>query len=110
MQYATPIERRIALTIVADAIAAGYLIAVHDGEEYALGRSKDVKAILRALNHTDHDVLVIRRHDGTRVGTVTLIWGNGAELISDTSVSDEIESVIRRANVIANRHLAMVGV
>ncbi|VDA12154.1 hypothetical protein BANRA_01170 [Acinetobacter baumannii] len=51
------IERQIARKAAKDLIAAGYKVAVFDGEEIALEASTDVRAIMAAMFSTDEDYL-----------------------------------------------------
>lgn len=95
LPYASTIERRIATRLVDDALAAGYSISVHDGEEWALKQSSDRATILNAMGSTDSDKLRFRK-DGEVIGTVLLIWGNEDDLISDTSESEAIDKLTRQ--------------
>lgn len=86
-------ERRIASDVIERTLARGYVISVFDGEAWCLSRSDDAAHIFAALASTGSDQLRIRTKDGAPVGTIVLIWGNGEDLISDTSESDEIEAI-----------------
>lgn len=89
MKYAPPDEQAIATKLVDTILQAGHLISVIDGEVATVKLSTDRTEILDALCTTDHDVLVIRDAHHRRVGSVTLIWGNGCGLISDNTVDPE---------------------
>lgn len=92
-KYASKIEQTIVNAIVDSALSRGYSISVYDGEEYALRRSTDKRAILDAVCSTDHDTL--RFYNGDRkVGWVLLIWGNGCDLISDWSDTDAMGELL----------------
>ncbi len=96
LPYASTTERRIAKKIVADALAAGYSVSVYDGEEWALKRSTDERAILAAMGSTDADSLRLRRADGTSIGTIDLVWGNDEDLVSDHAASEEMNAFIEK--------------
>lgn len=92
-------EESIAAQLVTLALNSGYNVSVFDGEEWALKRSQHLPTILQALASTDSDTLVFRNpavehlaangvNVGERVGSVTLIWGNDLDLISDYAAKD----------------------
>lgn len=83
-------EQAIARKIVQRILKAGYVISVFDGEEYPCKRSADFKAIWDAMGETDEDVLIIR-DVVQRIGSITLIWGNDEDLVSDYSWSTSAE-------------------
>ena len=83
-----PVERQIAEKIINDVLAAGAAISVNDGEVTTLARSRDKAAILAAMGTTDEDVIYIFPADGGPSGWVRLIYGNGADLISDAYNAD----------------------
>jgi hypothetical protein len=91
--YCSATERKIAKALVRRALAAGYSITVHDGEEVALKTSQDEKAIFAAMNSTDSDTLIFFR-GGQRVGNVWLIWGNEDDVVSDWSDNAEIDAIV----------------
>ena len=75
-----------AARIVQIALDEGYSITVHDGEEIALRKSRDDKAILSAMGETDSDTLHLYEPSGVRIGAFALIYGNapnGTELVAD---------------------------
>lgn len=78
------VEARIVEALVDSALGADCTISVNDGGAFVLALSKDAKAILRCLGTTDSDVLVLRRA-GKRIGAVTLIYGNGRDVVADFS-------------------------
>lgn len=55
------IENRIAKAAIAGLLAAGYFVSVYDGEEVALRRSRDAKAIFSAMGATDEETLIAYR-------------------------------------------------
>lgn len=90
------IEQKIAKQIITDAIAAGYLISVDDGGEVVIKRSRNKAEIVAAMFSTDSDTLTIRKADGTRVGAIFLVYGNGADVISDYTDNSEIQRLLTR--------------
>ncbi len=96
-QYATAQEARIARSLVHHALRAGFRIAVRDEEGVAQTATTDRALILAALAQTDFSTLVLYR-DKVRVGVVVLIWGNGEDLISDSSTLEEVEALCETAN------------
>jgi hypothetical protein len=85
LPHSTATERRIANAIVSDALAAGFSISVHDGEEWALKDGKAHNTILAAMNSTESDTLRLRDADDNIVGSIYLVWGNDEDLLSDNS-------------------------
>jgi hypothetical protein len=102
------IERKIAHAFIRDALAAGYVISVNDGEETTLIRSTSIKAILGAMFTTDEDRLYIDRPDDPVddrrcFGWVLFIYGNdGYDVISDYTVN--LEPLMKNPNLLANRY------
>lgn len=75
----------IAAELVGHLIAEGYALSVHDGEAFAVKRSRDARTVCAAMGSTDADRLVVRDEAGERVGSVLLIWENGCDVLSDWS-------------------------
>jgi hypothetical protein len=96
--YVRDDERAIAALIVSELIAAGYALSVYDGEEFTVRRSQDAREVCGALATTDADVLLARMN-GERAGSVTLIWGNGIDLLSDWASRATGEGVMFNAAV-----------
>jgi hypothetical protein len=96
------VERNILSLIVFRAIQFGYAVSVFDGEEFALKRSKNVKAILEACAATEMDSLHFYNSHGERIGHVLLIYGNGRDLISDCSCGNQVETILDSAMQYAN--------
>jgi hypothetical protein len=71
----TPAEKEITERIVRDAIAAGYLLSVNDGEETTVTRSTDFAEITGALATTDDDFLIFHK-DGANLGSIWFVYGN----------------------------------
>lgn len=101
------VERHIAIRLVRDLLAAGLSIEVwNGGGEPELAFSRDCHEILRALGASDQDDLVVRGADETaarhKARWITLIYGNGADLISDYSMSMG-EDLLAGATALAER-------
>jgi hypothetical protein len=101
-------EVAIVKKIVGDALKAGYTLSVDDGgDELAVYRSRERRAILNALINTDEDRLILERFDcktGARIesGWVRLVYGNdGWDVINDYSGAEHIEAVLAGANALA---------
>jgi hypothetical protein len=94
------IERQVARRAIAALLAAGHEVSVHDGEEFALRRSRDPKAILGAMFSTDEDELISHGAKGVGPGWVKFVYGNdGWDVISDytTNLEKVLEPVMEWA-------------
>lgn len=99
--YPAPIERKIARKLIEDALAQGYEIDVFDGEEYPLRNGDSVAKIEAAMFSTDEDRLEFCRPGARCAGWVHLIYGNGADLISDCSYNEATRAIIAGAEALA---------
>ena len=81
------------------AIAKGWTISVHDGEDWAVQWSTDAKQVKAELAATDADTLVFRTDNGTtRVGSMSLVYGNEpGVVISDHTDNDAITALYDHA-------------
>ena len=95
-------ERAIIGLIVSDTLAAGHVVSVYDGEEWALKRSEKAQDIASEIGASDETQLRIRRADGSVLGWVLLIHGNGSDVICDYSDNEELNSLLERANTRAD--------
>lgn len=104
-KYASFQEQRIASKLVSDILAAGYVISVFDGEGFALKRSAKAAEIKEAMCSSEFDSLVIRKADGEKVGSISLIYGNGCDLISDYAGQDHdlLEGLCKGAQAVAEK-------
>jgi hypothetical protein len=89
------IELPKARKLIRAALKAGYSVSVYDGEEWPLKRSTSQTEIFAAIASTDCDVLRFRTTAGEVVGSVTLIWGNEDDVISDYSDNAAIEALVK---------------
>jgi hypothetical protein len=103
-KYATPNDGKIVRKLVDDALAAGLVVSVNDGEEWTVKKSRERAEILGALATTGEDHLRFRREDGSNVGTVSLIYDNGNEgcdVISDHTANEATEALVKGASDLA---------
>lgn len=83
-------ERQISIKAAECLLAAGFSVAVFDGEEVAQSPTRDMEAIKAALFSTDEDHLFAHNPDGSRFGWVRLIYGNdGWDVIADNTANLE---------------------
>lgn len=87
-EYMAEVECKIVKAILKAARDGGYSISINDGEETTVKRSQDWAAILAAMATTEEDWLRLHR-EGDRTGWVTLVYGNGIDLISDYTTNLE---------------------
>jgi hypothetical protein len=99
------IEKNIAKCLVEGIIARGFVISVDDGGAIAIKRSFIPHLILDAMFSSDGDILVIRdrANPEKRIGSIALIYGNGAEVISDYTDNPEIHGLVERAQKAAGQ-------
>jgi len=101
-------ERAVVGQLVADILAAGLDIAIFDGENWSLPRSREAGAIAGAIAATDESTLVIRdpqaRANGRLglVGSVYLVHGEGADVIADYTDWPGMEPLVERAMALAS--------
>jgi hypothetical protein len=89
------IERQIAERIVDRALAAGYTISVYDGGEWALKRSSNRADIVAAMYSTDSDTLRFRLPNGKPVGSIMLVYGNGADVVCDYTDNEAMNALCK---------------
>ena len=90
------VEKRIVKRVVADLLAAGYELAVYDGEEW-YKRTTDPAKLHKQLMETDEDRLFVYKVPGPHgkwdwFGWVFFVYGNdGNDVISDYTVNLEAD-------------------
>lgn len=89
----TDIARRITERLVDAALGKNYLITVFDEEELALHQTTDRTDIMGVLFSTDMEILELHTSTGQRLGSITLIYENGSDVISAYNDNEEIESL-----------------
>ncbi len=78
----TDSERRTAVKVIDDLLAAGFSLGVFDGEEITISRSTDGAAILAAMYTTEEDYIKVYplptegRMKPPAMGWVRFVWGN----------------------------------
>lgn len=101
-------ERAIARCVIKAAIAKGYYVGICNGEddETPITRGQSLNWLVDFLHQCDEDLLVIRGLEpgkngkGYKVGTVTLIYGNGGyDVLSDWSW---VETTERNTEAVMN--------
>jgi len=99
------IETRIVKKTVADLLAKGYELAVHDGEEWHK-RTTDAAKLHKALMETDQDRLFVYKADGPKgrrdwFGWVFFVYGNdGWDVINDYTTN--LEADLTEVNALAD--------
>lgn len=82
-------EFGIVSSIVRRALAKGYTVSVNDDAaghgEWVVKKSRDPAEIIGALATTGGDLLRIRDDSGKSLGVISLIYGNGEDVVSDCS-------------------------
>lgn len=83
----TQTEFGIISGIVRRAISRGYTVSVNDDAagqgEWTVKRSRDPAEIIGALATTGGDLLKIRDANGESLGVISLVYGNGEDVVSD---------------------------
>lgn len=102
------VERAIIRRAVRDILAAGFVVTVYDGEEFALKRSSSMDQIMANIGQCDEEwiyaVAPTAREDGkyTRIGGVLLVHGNGGwDVMADYSTG-QMETLLAGANELAD--------
>jgi len=85
-------EDRIIRAALDGVVAAGYQVAVWNGEDWSSGPSADVDAFLGSLRATDADTLHLVRDGAATSSWVLLVYGNDpCEVMADWTVDiDEL--------------------
>lgn len=78
-------ERQICECLVTEAIKDGFSISVNDGEDTVVTESIIPSHIFAAMASTGEDILVFHK-DGKKIGVLSLVWGNGADVMSDWTI------------------------
>ena len=99
--HIAPVEAQIINRILTSALANGGMVSVHDGEEWAIKHSTNRATIQGATAATDETLLVCRLADGTKVGAVQLIHGNGPDVVCDYHDTPAMEALMAKANAYA---------
>ncbi len=87
------IERAIVRKTVEALLAAGYQVAVHDGEETACKRTASLQKVMKAIMATDDDLLTVSQNPGAEgrweeIGWIKFVYGNsGWDVTSDHTMN-----------------------
>lgn len=93
----TDTERKIVQRLISKALELGFSITVEDEEDLLLNRSTDEQEIMGELAASSENILKLFNPDYR--GFIHLIWGNGADVISDSSANrPRIDDLIEYAN------------
>jgi hypothetical protein len=103
------VERAIIRRAITDVLAAGYLVRVHDGEDWACEPTLDLGVLMAAIMATDEEKLVVYRHDSKGAkwvphGWIFLVHGNdGWDVINDytTNLEDVLKGATELGDAIA---------
>ena len=68
------LEKMVISNLVRRALNWGYMISVHDGEDYALCRSKSHTKIMNSLMNTDMIRLILRNEYAQCVASVQCVY------------------------------------
>ncbi len=99
------IEEEIARQLITDGIAAGYTIAVHNGEEQ-FAKSTDVDALVKEMFSVDEEHLIFYK-DGKRFGWVWMVYGNsGYDVVADYTTN--LEPIMEKVDVLSNKYCDMM--
>lgn len=86
------VETQIIEATIDALLDEGYKIAVYDGEDIALHKTRNLSAIMAAMRTTDEDYLFIHTPGSgyRRDGWIRFIYGNGeTEVINDYTMNME---------------------
>ncbi len=86
------VETQIIKATIAALLDENYQIAVNDGEDITLAKTRNASAVLAAMRTTDEDYLLVylQGYGTRRYGWVRFIYGNGeTEVINDYTVNLE---------------------
>jgi hypothetical protein len=100
-------ECEIALTVVRDALLAGYWISVDDGEDEPSPKTCVGQDVAMKLMTTDEDTILIYKGSKAKapLGVVTFIYGNsGYDVIHDYTDRPAIRKIVKRAEKIAEKY------
>ena len=83
-------EKRIVNNLIKKIVEAGYAVNIDNGGDcYELSNATTcLKTIRKEIGATGHDNLILFK-DGVEHGFVTLVYGNGEDVISDYSINLE---------------------
>jgi hypothetical protein len=87
-------EKRMASALVRACIDRGFYVSVHNGEDWAIRKSREYQKIMGELWQTDEEHLYIHDADSKLKGSFFLVYGNsGAELIADYTDNEACNAI-----------------
>lgn len=88
-------ERRMASALVRACFDRGYMVSVHNGEDWAIRKSSSYRAVMDALWQTDEEhVVIFDLASGKRAGAFFLVYGNdGYDLIADCAANEACDAI-----------------
>lgn len=92
-------EKRIIIEVLNSAFNSGCAITVHNGCETLLKQCSDAVKVFEEMYGTGVDALTFYR-SGKPFGWVVLIYGNGLDVISDSSDNAETEAILKNADAL----------
>lgn len=96
------IEKQIVQAAVEGLVAAGYQVAVFNGEEVAQAPTSDIQSVMQTLFACDEEWLFVYDSSEKRVGTVVLVYGNdGWDVIADNSIN--LEPALQQTTILSER-------
>lgn len=103
MEYMSFIEKSIAIRLVKAILKDGNMVTVYNGgEKPELKNSTNRKEILKTMNQTGIDEIVLRDKDEKHLGWIQLVYGNDWDLVSDYSVA--LEEMLKPVNDWVNKN------
>lgn len=94
-RFTSKVERGIATKLVQAIHKAGFVISVHDGEEFNCEDLSKLASVRAHLATTGEDRLFFRKPGETQyAGWIWLIFGNGEDLISDYTANETTEALV----------------
>lgn len=101
-------ERLIVRNVVRSILAAGHVVRVYNGEEYACGHTRDLDTVMRAIMATTQDQLLVyplnapnTTKQSAMMGSVSLVYWNEPWLVI-ASNSTTVEHLLARSKALAS--------
>ena len=95
------IEQVIAQFVIDEAMKAGYMVSVYDGDEFVVKKSNNKLEIFEAMMSTDSDFLHLY-HNDKHLGWIQFVYGNnGYDVIADNTTN--LEDFLERTTLLADK-------
>lgn len=95
------IERRIVSCVVKEALRNKLTISVWEGGAFCLKKSSSYRSVMSAIMSTDSDEFRLRNEAGDIVGWVQFIYGNGADVLTNSSDNELTKRILKPAEDLA---------